>query len=117
MAITNVSTTVLSETHARSVALSLFLVIREGLWLGECLDEVALPGETLYIGGGPCGPCLLSPITRRSTSRRLHRLLGSDKSSLSPAQPNSTLGPGPRSFSLLSHYGILALLMERRTWN
>ena len=36
-----VSTMVLSETHARWHGLSLVLVIRGGLWLGECLGETA----------------------------------------------------------------------------
>jgi len=35
---------VLSETHAHRRSLSLVLVIRGGLWLGECLGETA--GQT-----------------------------------------------------------------------
>ena len=31
---------VLSETRARRRGLTLVLVIREGLWLGECLGEL-----------------------------------------------------------------------------
>ena len=38
---TKVSTMVLSETHAHRRGLTLVLVIRGGLWLGECLGETA----------------------------------------------------------------------------
>ena len=37
---------VLSETRARRRGLTLVLVIREGLWLGECLGE--LPAKRIY---------------------------------------------------------------------
>ena len=43
---TRVSTTVLFETYACRRGLSLILVIRGGLWLGECLGSDCWPGQT-----------------------------------------------------------------------
>ena len=72
---------VLSETCARWRSLSLVLVIRGGLWLGECLGETACQAN---------GPPETSP-----------RTIGSDRTRTSTRSPalGIVVRPSPMSFA------------------